>query len=52
MTTIADEIQYLKLKLSGAKPRSARRHAIEGRLFVLRMKQLKQEIRAEKRKAA
>jgi hypothetical protein len=49
--TIVEEIQSIMRELTGVKPRSRRRNALEDRLCALRMKQLKSEIRSDKRKA-
>lgn len=52
MNSIQAEIESLMRQLAIAKPRSRRKISIETKLCMLRMRQLKQEIRAEKRKAA
>lgn len=50
--TIVEEIRILKHLYDTAKPRSRRKAGLEARLKALKLRQLKQEIRAEKRKAA
>jgi hypothetical protein len=50
--TIIEEIQALKRRYDAAKPRSTQRTQLGARLQLLRTKQLRAELRAEKRKAA